>query len=182
MCRRLGKGQEEMLSFIVCTGSLTWKAWKLIPRSCHVVSLYMLMLRIQFRVMVKVQLLITHSSIEFMRSCANELFRYCGDIFRAQGRDTGIQTATGYGCEIALYLQIKLLVLWWHFMWRCYLQHASSASVLSAVAKEKKQAVAQRCMRQVIYVAILEFSGSFWLATWISLFNNIWSLYKRICV
>lgn len=59
----------------------------------------MLMLRTRFCVMVKVQLLVTHSSVEFMGSCANELFQVLWRYIQSPGRDAGTQTAKGYGYE-----------------------------------------------------------------------------------
>lgn len=99
----------------------------------------MLMLRTQFRVMVKVQLLITHSSVKFMRSCANELFQVLRRYIQSLGRDTGIQTATGYGCETRCTYKSNLF--------------GALMTFYVKIKEKKKQAVAQRCMRQVIYVS-----------------------------
>ena len=57
------------------------------------------MLRTRFPVMGKVQLLITHSSVEFMGSCANELFQVLWRCIQSPGRDAGTRAAKGYGHE-----------------------------------------------------------------------------------
>lgn len=111
----------------------------------------MLMLRTQFRVMVKVQLLITHSSVEFMRSCANELFQVLWRYIQSPGLDTGIQTATGYGCETRCTYKSNLFGALMTFYVKIKEKKTSSGTEVHETSDLREY--------------ILEFSGSFGLAT-----------------